>query len=140
MKYEKNFKLKCYIKTTKKGFTLIELIVVIAIMLVLSSFLIPKFNGYRGRAEKLKVIDTGRQIYLTAMESFAENNGKLDSQKLSETSKELLGIDKLKISNLSENGFDISYDVDEKNYVLKVDKNNNNFIINTSGGDKIYSN
>ena len=34
-------------KPTRKGFTLIEIVVVMAVILVLSSFLIPKFKGYR---------------------------------------------------------------------------------------------
>src|SRR3712207_9173943 len=79
-----NGKFKFGIKNTTKGFTLIELIVVMAIILVMASFLIPKFNGYRGKAQRLKVVDTGRQIYLTAIESYSENNGEFNNQKRSE--------------------------------------------------------
>src|SRR3712207_7567694 len=83
-----------------KGFTLIELIIVMAIILVMASFLIPKFNGYRGKAERVKAIDTGRQIYVSAMESYMENKGVFNEGQLEETSKELLGIEKLNIKKI----------------------------------------
>ncbi|KLU76787.1 type II secretion system protein [Clostridium botulinum] len=137
---KKNLKVKFYIKSKTKGFTLIELIVVMAIILVMASFLIPKFNGYRGKAQRLKVVDTGRQIYLTAMESYAENNGKFNNQKLLDTSKELLGIDNLQILNAGEDNFVINYHVDEKPYILKFNKNENDFCIEDNSGSKLYPN
>ncbi|KEI15009.1 type II secretion system protein [Clostridium novyi] len=135
-----NGKFKFGIKNTTKGFTLIELIVVMAIILVMASFLIPKFNGYRGKAQRLKVVDTGRQIYLTAIESYSENNGEFNNQKLLETSKELLGIDNLEILNEGENNFIINYNVDEKPYILKFNKNENDFCIEDTNGSKLYPN
>ncbi|WP_051541992.1 type II secretion system protein [Clostridium lundense] len=60
----------------KKGFTIIELITVMSIILVLMGLLIPKLNGYRGKAQKLKVDNYARQIYMAAMASYADNGGK----------------------------------------------------------------
>lgn len=64
---------------TSKGFTLIELIVVIAIILVLSGFLIPKFAGYQAKAKETKAINTAKQIQTAAMSSYSEMDGKFDS-------------------------------------------------------------
>ncbi|KEH94724.1 N-terminal cleavage protein [Clostridium botulinum C/D str. BKT12695] len=121
--------------TKNKGFTLIELIIVMAIILVMASFLIPKFNGYRGRAERVKAIDTGRQIYLSAMESYMENGGTFNGEKLAKTSKELLGMENVSIESASEDNVVINYGVDNKNYSLKFGKNSSNFYINNEKGE-----
>ncbi|KGM97358.1 N-terminal cleavage protein [Clostridium novyi A str. 4552] len=129
------FSLKFKKAIKKRGFTLIELIIVMAIILVMASFLIPKFNGYRGRAERVKAIDTGRQIYLSAMESYMENGGTFDGEKLAKTSKELLGMENVSIESVSEENVVINYGVDNKNYSLKFGKNSSNFYINNEKGE-----
>ncbi len=129
------YKKKRCIKS--KGFTLIELIIVMAIILLMASFLIPKFNGYRGKAERLKAIDTGRQIYVSAMESYMENKGVFNKEQLEKTSKELLGIENLNIQSVSEDDVVINYDVDNKQYSLRFSKNSSNFHIN-DGKEEIY--
>ena len=55
---------------TKKGFTLIELIVVIAILGILALFLVPSFMGY-ARDAKLEVmkanVRTGQSAYALSL-------------------------------------------------------------------------
>ena len=60
----------------KKGFTLIEIMVAVAIMLVLMGFLVPKLSGYRAKAMEAKAINTGKQIYSAAMTSYSMTNGE----------------------------------------------------------------
>ena len=129
------FSLKYKKRIKRKGFTLIELIIVMAIILVMASFLIPKFNGYRGKAERVKAIDTGRQIYVVAMESYMENKGVFNKGQLEKTSKELLGIEKLNIEIASDDNVVVNYDVDNKNYCLKFGKNSSNFYIHDEKGE-----
>lgn len=69
----------------KKGFTLIELIVVIAILGILALFLVPSFMGY-ARDAKVQVmkanIKTGQDALLTAYASYDENeSGYVDKVK-----------------------------------------------------------
>lgn len=58
-------------KKVKKGFTLIELIVVIAILGILAAVLMPKFGGFTDKAKKSSLSTDARNIHvsLTALEA-----------------------------------------------------------------------
>lgn len=47
---------------SKKGFTLIELVVVIAILGILAAVLIPRFSGFQDRATRTQVVTDGKQL------------------------------------------------------------------------------
>jgi type IV pilus assembly protein PilA len=53
----------------KKGFTLVELIAVMAIIAVLSSVLVPKVVGFIDEGKKTSAVEEARQVVL-AIESF----------------------------------------------------------------------
>lgn len=62
--------------TKKKGFTLIELIVVIAILGILAAILIPKFGGFTAKADKSACLADARTI-LTSYNTIVTENTKL---------------------------------------------------------------
>lgn len=64
-----NCRLNISIANKKAGFTLIELIAVIAIIIILSGVLLPKVIGYVQEAKKLKVVDQCRKVVM-ATESY----------------------------------------------------------------------
>lgn len=54
------------IRKDKKGFTLVELIVVLVILAILIALLVPSLTGYIDSANKKKVATEGRQILMAA--------------------------------------------------------------------------
>lgn len=107
-------------QTKKKGFTLIELIVVMAVILVLSSFMFPKFSGYKSKATNVKAIDTGRQIYTSVFMSNMEKNNELNEGEIKNTINELVGAE---VGTIRVGGkvVDIDYKVDKNDYELHVE-------------------
>jgi general secretion pathway protein G len=62
-------------KTNKKGFTLVEMLIVIVIIGVLAAALIPRLTSARGRANDVARKASLQQIS-TALVSFQIDNGK----------------------------------------------------------------
>lgn len=71
-------------KRSKKGFTLVELIVVLVILAVLAAMLVPALVGYIDRAKKEKEYQAASTVYAGVQALATEAYGK--SQKLSSAS------------------------------------------------------
>ncbi|MGI6538282.1 MAG: type II secretion system protein [Caldicoprobacterales bacterium] len=67
-------------KLNKKGFTLIELIVVIAILGILAVILIPRFTGMRENAN-VRAVEANLRNLQSAVEFYAAENNK-DVEKI----------------------------------------------------------
>ena len=78
-------------KLNKKGFTLIELVVVIAILGILALVAIPRFTGMRADANESAVISNLRNIQ-TAAEVYASANNKTITDVDTDTAADLTGI------------------------------------------------
>ncbi|MBS7009300.1 prepilin-type N-terminal cleavage/methylation domain-containing protein [Anaerostipes sp.] len=68
------------LRKDKKGFTLVELIVVLVILAILIALLIPTLTGYIDNANKKKVQSEGRQV-LMAAQTLAEDDYVFDGTK-----------------------------------------------------------
>ena len=82
-------------KTSKKGFTLVELIVVLVILAVLAAMLVPALVGYIDRAKKEKEYQAASTVYAgvqaLATEAYGKGNA-VSTIKLKDV-KDLTGIE-----------------------------------------------
>ena len=65
-------------KSSKKGFTLVELIVVLVILAILAAMLVPALVGYIDRAKKEKEFQAASTVYTAAQSLATEAYGKGD--------------------------------------------------------------
>ena len=66
----------------RKGFTLVELIVVLVILAILAALLIPALTGYIDKANKEKVVSECRMVVMAAQTEASELYGKMSSGEL----------------------------------------------------------
>lgn len=77
--------IHCKFKSNKrKGFTLIELVAVIAIISILAAAFIPKISGYMDEAKKVSVLNEAKNV-IAAYESTAFNSSSLDESSTIDT-------------------------------------------------------
>jgi len=136
------------------GFTLIELIVVVSIILILSGFLVPKVLGYQTKAKNAKAVNTARQIFDATMADYTEEEGTLTGSKVStaitEVSDAIIatsgGVVVATATAATEATATVTFASDTKTYSVVVTPNENKFVVNLMTGtdagtpNAIYSN
>ena len=75
------------LRKSKKGFTLVELIVVLVILAILAALLIPALTGYIDKAKEKKVVAETRQCVMAAQTLYDEAYGKDGSTSNPDTGK-----------------------------------------------------
>ena len=81
-------------KRNHRGFSLVEMLVVIAIIAVLAAILLPSISGVRSRSRKTQCMNNVRQIATGAAAMFSEMGDKLptlsDASKSGEAAEQIL--------------------------------------------------
>lgn len=111
----------------KKGFTLVELMAVMAIMLILSVAFLPKISGYIKEAKKAVALSQAKKV-VTVFETL-----KLKNSSISESSKasDLVGINNDLLSNEDIDKLDTSITVQD--CINMLDSENSSFELNDDG-------
>lgn len=91
----------------KKGFTLVELIVVLVILAILAALLVPALTGYIDKANKEKVVAETRMVVMAAQTEASEAYGKLTSTSSTSSTTEAeivtrMNNNKTELENLAE--------------------------------------
>lgn len=109
-------------KNKKKGFTLVELIVVLAILAILAAMLVPALTGYIDKANNQKVVATTRQVVMAAQSTISEKYATIASDDPSLKAEQTITSGDLwdEIVVLSEVGSRNGNDVKLKNGVTSV--------------------
>ncbi len=123
----------------KKGFTLIEIMVAVAIMLVLMGFLVPKLAGYRAKAMEVKAINTGKQIYSAAMTSYSMTNGEFKTDDVKSVITDTTGVEVKEQSSVDvEKDITIVYSSDSNSYSVTIDVPKNTYEVKDKDGNTLY--
>ena len=118
----------------KKGFTLIELMLVVAIILVLLGFLVPKFSAYQNKAKITKAVNTAKQIETAAMASYRDNDGKFDEVDVKNCISTLTSAGETGVELGSDDqNITVNYESDKDTYTLEIDAADNSYIVRKEG-------
>jgi len=129
------------LKKKRKGFTLIELVVVISIILIFAGFLIPKFAGYQTRAKDTKAINTAKQIQSAALSSYSEMDGKFEASAVSDSVSALTGAEGVSVTIVGGKSVEVSFKSDTVTYTVKIEDTSGTFKVYKEGtetSDQIY--
>jgi len=129
------------LKKKRKGFTLIELVVVISIILIFAGFLIPKFAGYQTRAKDTKAINTAKQIQSAALSSYSEMDGKFEASAVSDSVSALTGAEGVSVTVEGGKSVKVSFTSDTSTYTVKIEDTSGTFTVYKGGtevSDQIY--
>ena len=90
-------------KSTKKGFTLVELIVVLVILAVLAAMLVPALVGYIDRAKKEKEYQAASTVYAAAQALATETYGKGGTLQGTDYTKNTFTISEVELAGVDAN-------------------------------------
>lgn len=132
--------MKKYIKfSLLRGFTLIEIIMVISIMSILSSMLIPLYKVYVDKAKNAKVLSIGQTICAAAIWSLGEQKNFGNPIKIKTDIEEITDLNVQEVPVIYDSTVKIFFSYDRKNYVLELNTSSHVYVIrDRDKGSVIY--
>ncbi|MBL4937927.1 type II secretion system protein [Clostridium sp. YIM B02515] len=130
-------KSKCK-KIKRKGFTLIEVLIAITIVVILASLSVPKVAAYIDKAKDAKALTCGKQIYTAAMWSYSDQGNKFIKNKVEESISTATNvIVSIEANKVTDSTAEINFSSDNKNYTLAISDSGNSYVIK-EGNNQIY--
>ena len=121
-------------KSSKKGFTLVELIVVLVILAVLAAMLVPALTGYINKAREEKEFQAASTVYTAAQALATEEYGKNGYTQNDDKDIDASKITLADIKTLTSLGDKVS------NVYVKVSGANiTDIAVQFDGGTKVYT-
>lgn len=127
--------LKKYLCKKLKGFTLLEVMIVISIISILAGFMIPKFVGYENKAKTVKAINTGKQIYNAVMFAYSDKGSSVSTSDVAASVSDLTGIDVTGKVEPITGGVNVKYSSDGKEYTLSYTASNGSYTVKDGAAD-----
>ena len=124
----------------KKGFTLVELIVVLVILAILAALLIPTLTGYIDKANKQKIVSETRMVVMAAQTELSEAYGKAGAgEKIAVNTTNNATLTKA-ITALAEIKGEAKFKVEatESAKITKVTYDDGNFVCVFNASDNTY--
>lgn len=115
----------------KKGFTLVEIILVLAIIAIIATIAIPQVNKYLDKANKSKILGAISDLNNSSLSWSIENNGSIP-EDIQEVFKEHGNIEKLNINLKTDSSFILgnikgSLLLDDGEIYAKIDSDSKSF-------------
>jgi type IV pilus assembly protein PilA len=113
------------LKNKKKGFTLVELIVVLVILAILLAILVPSMTGWIKKAKEKQILLNARTVYLACQTVASEEYGKSGFSAAACTANtaagSATGIAKsvVDLAELKNNNYTFSFSVNDEGQVTK---------------------
>jgi type IV pilus assembly protein PilA len=115
----------------KKGFTLVEVILVLAIISIIATIAIPQVNKYLDKANKSKILGAISELNNSSLSWSIENNGSIPDD-IQEIFQEHGDIEKLNINLKTDSSFELGNIkgkllLNDGEIYAKVDSNSRSF-------------
>ena len=107
-------------KKKEKGFTLIEMVIVLAIIVVILSFLVPKISAYINQARTTKASHIAKQIQSVVVQNWIEGKDQMQ-EKLDEFIDPTVEAS-LVSGTSTDNEVIVSFKCDDENFKVTVQK------------------
>ncbi|MHC1682552.1 MAG: type II secretion system protein [Clostridiaceae bacterium] len=119
-----------------KGFTLIELIIVITVISLLLTVIVPNYLYYKKRTDNSKAVSFGNIIFQETLSQYY-SKGDIEPISLEKDLSEISNLEGLQITEIESNKFKIKFKVSGKNYSNIIDINKKTCLIKDSNDNEI---